>query len=177
MLSPFLLPCYVFLLYNQFVSGQSNNLCVFPSLLCSLQCNRFFKTVYNETLKNLSKPWKLKSVFSRCWGVHSCMSNEHCQMFGGITELVLLHNRCHMLAVNEHLDAFMRPCFIKCCGTWLNSAKPCYTADFSQRLPRGNCDSFHTWCCLATVIKTAMLRFTNRHHRNGSDWGMCFLFL
>lgn len=90
------------------------------------------------------------------------MSTARClEAFPRVTELVLLHNRCHVVAVTEHLDVFMRPRFIKSCGTWQNSAKPRSTADFSQRLPHWNCDSFHTWCCLATVIKTAMLRFTD----------------
>lgn len=61
------------------------------------------------------------------------MSSARClEAFPRVTELVLLHNRCHTFAVNKHLDAFMRPRFIRCCGIWQNSAKPCFTAGFSR---------------------------------------------
>lgn len=51
--------------------------------------------------------------------------------------------------------------FIKRCGTCLYPAQPRSTADFSQMLPHGNWDSFHTWC-LASPLWSKQRRFVSK---------------
>lgn len=115
-------------------------------------------------------------------GIARCLEAFQC-----VTELVLLHNRCQMVPLNELLffggggGIYLQ--FVKYCGIKQGVVNlpslPQFNSTLPTAAPSGICISFHTWCWFPPwsqqSFKTTTLSFTNRCHIRPTDSLIFFL--
>lgn len=114
-------------------------------------------------------------------GIARCLESFQC-----VTELVLLHNRCHMVPLNDLF--FWGGGVIYLQFVLWNSTRcgePAIAAPFYSTLPTaassGICVSFHTWCWFATWSRQSSKQLrsvsqTDAKHKLFWLWIFFFLF-